>query len=127
MSVLSNIMKSATVLGIMVSGLSAGALAQPSTSVIEKGRLIAEKNCIRCHAIGRKGKSPHVDAPLFRDIVKRYSPWLLAEAFAEGIATGHPDMPTFKFQPEDINALLSYLESLEDKSNKTEPANQQIE
>ncbi len=37
----------------------------------------------------------------------------LAEALAEGISTGHPSMPEFRLEPDQINDLLSYLKSLE--------------
>jgi hypothetical protein len=31
---------------------------------------------------------------------------------AEGIVSGHPDMPEFVFQPDEITAILGYLDSL---------------
>ena len=37
----------------------------------------------------------------------------LAEALAEGIVSGHPDMPVFVFTPPQIEAFLAYLNSLE--------------
>jgi len=37
----------------------------------------------------------------------------LGEALAEGIETGHPTMPAFQLDPDQINDLLSYLKSLE--------------
>jgi hypothetical protein len=36
----------------------------------------------------------------------------LAEALAEGIMTGHPAMPHFTFHPREIDALLTYIDSL---------------
>ena len=36
----------------------------------------------------------------------------LAEALAEGLVTGHPAMPEFTFEPDDIDALLTYMASL---------------
>ena len=32
---------------------------------------------------------------------------------AEGIVTGHADMPEFVLTPDEIGAVISYLESLE--------------
>jgi hypothetical protein len=32
---------------------------------------------------------------------------------AEGIETGHPTMPVFQLEPDQINDLLSYLKTLE--------------
>ncbi|MYZ47493.1 c-type cytochrome [Propylenella binzhouense] len=82
-------------------------------SPIEDGRRFAEKNCGRCHAIGREGDSPLPGAPAFRTLSERYPIESLAEALAEGIVTAHPDMPEFVLEPEEIDALLSYLESIQ--------------
>jgi mono/diheme cytochrome c family protein len=80
--------------------------------VTERGRAIAQKQCARCHAIGKSGKSPLAPAPPFREIPKRYPVEHLAEALAEGIMVGHSAMPEFRFDPPEIDALLSYLQSL---------------
>jgi cytochrome c len=37
----------------------------------------------------------------------------LSEALAEGLVTGHPDLPEFVFPPEDVGAIVSYLQTLE--------------
>jgi cytochrome c len=79
---------------------------------IGDGRALLEANCARCHATGKEGMSPLAQAPPFRDLVKRYEPETLAEALAEGIVTGHPDMPEFEFSPEQIGAIIAYLNSL---------------
>ena len=39
----------------------------------------------------------------------------LAEALAEGISTGHPDMPEFVASPQQIDAILAYVGSLQSK------------
>lgn len=51
-------------------------------------------------------------APPFRALPQRYAVEHLAEALAEGIVTGHPAMPQFKFHPAEIDALLSFIDSL---------------
>ena len=35
------------------------------------------------------------------------------EPLAEGIMVGHPDMPIFEFEPEHIDSLLTYIESIQ--------------
>jgi hypothetical protein len=35
----------------------------------------------------------------------------LEEALAEGIVTGHPDMPEFMASPDQINAIIAYIAS----------------
>lgn len=83
-------------------------------SEITRGRDLAEAYCGRCHALGRTGDSAQAKAPPFRTLAARYPVEQLAEALAEGIVTGHPDMPEFTFEPDDIGALLAFLEDLAD-------------
>ena len=82
---------------------------------VSAGRAMAQKLCARCHAIGPIGDSPLADAPPFRTFSSKYPIDSLAEAFAEGIVVGHPDMPEFKFEPDEIDALLAYLDSIQSK------------
>jgi aminoglycoside phosphotransferase family enzyme/predicted kinase/mono/diheme cytochrome c family protein len=93
--------------------LIAAALADSHDTSILAGRGILEKNCARCHAIDRDGESPLAAAPAFRTLHERYDVEGLAESLAEGIVTGHAEMPQFAFTPEEIGAILAYLRSLE--------------
>ena len=79
----------------------------------ERGKTFALNNCARCHSIDRVTQSPLKIAPPFRTLHKRYPVETLAEALAEGIQTGHPTMPEFQLDPDQIHDLLSYLKSLE--------------
>jgi len=81
---------------------------------LAQGKALAELNCARCHAIDRTSKSEHADAPPFRTLSQRYPIDALEEAFAEGISTGHPDMPEFVATPGQIGAILDYISSLND-------------
>ncbi|MCW5717624.1 MAG: cytochrome c [Chitinophagaceae bacterium] len=76
------------------------------------GLSLVTANCAGCHAVGPAGPSPHPEAPPFRELKERYPVAFLAEALAEGIATGHPAMPEFVLQPDEINAVIAYLETL---------------
>jgi mono/diheme cytochrome c family protein len=69
-------------------------------------------NCARCHAVERVGASPLAIAPPFRELHRRYPVEDLAEAFAEGITTGHPSMPEYRLAPDQIEDVLAYLRSL---------------
>ena len=71
---------------------------------------MADRLCAACHAIGAVGASPEAQAPAFRRLGERYPPGFLAEAFAEGIVVGHPAMPQFELQPDEIDDLIAYLE-----------------
>lgn len=89
---------------------TASALAQSSPT--GRGQAIAERLCSRCHSVRSEGDSPMGLAPPFRELPKRYPVENLAEALAEGIVTGHPAMPRFTFTPREIDALLTYMNSL---------------
>ncbi len=80
---------------------------------IKRGRLLVQRNCSRCHAIGRHDESKHPQAPPFRQVMKVYPAEDLSEALGEGLVTGHPDMPEFKFPPRDVGAIVDYLHTLE--------------
>lgn len=97
--------------GSTAMGASASA-AGSTMSPQARGHAIAKAHCARCHAIERTGASPLGLAPPFRVLPQRYPVQYLAEALAEGIVTGHPAMPEFTFEPEEIGSLLAYIESL---------------
>src|SRR3954463_13179464 len=76
-----------------VSSLS----AQERSAPLKRVEALLTKNCARCHATGTAGLSPHPEAPPFRTLSRRYPVEGLAEALAEGLFVGHPDMPQFTF------------------------------
>ena len=82
-----------------------------------KGKALITANCSRCHAIGTEGASPHPEAPPFRTLSSRYPIDSLQEALAEGIVSGHPDMPIFVFSPQDVEAIILYLESIQSRTD----------
>ncbi|GAA3845275.1 cytochrome c [[Pseudomonas] carboxydohydrogena] len=77
-----------------------------------RGRAFAQTNCARCHSIDRHTQSPLAIAPPFRTLHTKYPIESLAESLAEGIDTGHPTMPMFTLEPDQINDLLAFLKSL---------------
>jgi cytochrome c len=79
----------------------------------QKGFAILRANCARCHAIGKTGDSPLKPAPPFRTLHTRYPVESLEEALGEGIITGHPAMPEFRFDPDQVGDIIAYLKSLE--------------
>lgn len=96
--------------GVMIFVTSA-AVAESASEL--RGRVLARENCARCHSIDRYTQSPLKIAPPFRDLHRRYPVETLAEALAEGIDTGHPSMPMFRLEPDQISDLLSFLRTLE--------------
>lgn len=79
----------------------------------QRGKTFALYNCARCHSVDRVSQSPLKIAPPFRTLHNRYPIETLAESLAEGIQTGHPTMPEFRLDPDQIHDLLSYLKTLE--------------
>jgi cytochrome c len=83
-------------------------------AVQERGRALVTKNCAACHAVERSGASPRADAPAFRTLGRRYPVEALEEALGEGILSGHPDMPEFVFDGEDVGAIIAYLKVIQE-------------
>jgi cytochrome c len=84
-------------------------------SALKRGEALLAKECSRCHATARTGESRHPQAPLFRSLAKRYPIESLEEALGEGIISGHPDMPEFKFEGDDVGAIIAYLKSIQER------------
>lgn len=96
----------------------------PAAAEVETGRSIAERLCAGCHAVEGPGPSPVADAPPFAILHQRWPVAHLAEALAEGIVVGHGSvtMPEFVLQPDEIDDLIAFLESLETEAERaTEP------
>jgi mono/diheme cytochrome c family protein len=94
-------------------GLLLIAPVQAASTAEQRGKAFARTNCARCHAIDRVSESPLKIAPPFRTLHQRYPIETLEEALAEGLNTGHADMPAFELNPDQIRDLLSYLKTLE--------------
>jgi mono/diheme cytochrome c family protein len=112
----------AAVGALMVLGfcLSAGAVEKDLTT---RGEALVREHCSRCHAVGKEGASPHEEALPFRTLSSKYPVGDLAESLAEGIVAGHPDMPILVFNAPDVEAIITYLESIQDAPAETsEPA-----
>lgn len=100
----------------LVQLILAVALTVPALAVTpaeQRGKAFALTNCAKCHSIDRVTESPLKIAPPFRTLHRRYRIETLAEALAEGIVTGHPTMPQFQLEPDQINDFLSFLKTLE--------------
>jgi mono/diheme cytochrome c family protein len=78
------------------------------------GRRLAETHCSACHAIGAEGVSPHQMAPPFRTLSRDYPIESLAESFAAGVLVGHPDMPQFQLAPDEVDALIAYIQTVQE-------------
>ncbi len=99
---------------LVALGVSLPALASAASDddEVARGLALVEENCARCHAIGESGESPFEPAPAFRTLHERYPLEDLEEALAEGIVSGHPAMPEFTFDPDQIDDVIAYLKTL---------------
>lgn len=100
-------------LGCLAASLVMTQAALAITPAEQRGKTFVLTNCSRCHAVDKVSPSPLTIAPPFRDLHKKYPIESLQESLAEGIGTGHPSMPQFRLEPDQINDVLSYLKSLE--------------
>jgi len=82
---------------------------------LARGQTLAETHCGSCHAVRASGESAAPEAPAFRTLSRNYRVDTLEEALAEGISVGHPAMPQFTFAPDDIDAIVAYLQSIQEQ------------
>lgn len=99
---------------ILAAALSVAAMGPVSAADdLKRGETVLKRDCGLCHAIGRADVSPRKDTPAFRTLGQRYPIESLEEALGEGIMSGHPDMPEFKFDGSDVGAIIAYLKSIQ--------------
>jgi mono/diheme cytochrome c family protein len=98
---------------VFLAASVAAAAAQDVNPEIKRGETLLGRDCGGCHAVGRTGDSARKDAPVFRTLGKRYPVDSLEEALGEGIMSGHPDMPEFRFDADDVGAIIAYLKSIQ--------------
>lgn len=79
----------------------------------QRGQTFARANCAMCHAIDKVSPSPLSIAPPFRELHLRYPVETLEEALGEGLVTGHPNMPEFKLEADQVGDFIAFLKSLE--------------
>lgn len=94
----------------LILGTGAASALDPDE---QRGFTFVSTNCALCHAVGKFGESPLAIAPPFRTLHEFYPVDDLQEALAEGIVTGHPSMPQFQLEPDQIEDVLAYLKTLE--------------
>jgi cytochrome c len=91
----------------LTSGVSQAESAQ------ERGKVIAQGLCSRCHAIEQTGDSPHLAAPRFRSLDALTDLSKLARRIREGLLTGHEGMPIVRFDRDDADAMVAYIRSIQ--------------
>ena len=102
---------------ILTIGLLWDAFAHARAEEQRRGKDMLQKLCAGCHAIGRTGASPNRLAPPFRSFseTKLYDSDFL-QRLQDGYSSIHPSMPTFRFNKEDAEEVVSYLKSIQQPS-----------
>jgi cytochrome c len=103
----------ASAMAVLLTVLPLAAAAQDRSAAIRRGERLVVAHCSMCHAVDRAGTSPNPLAPPFRTIYGRYPAESMVESLGEGLVSGHPSMPTFVFSPRDVDAILSYFDSIQ--------------
>jgi len=98
----------------LLTALGMTAMMQPAAAApdLKHGEALLAKDCGSCHALA-SGDSRDKNAPAFYTIGRRYKVEALEEALGEGFMSGHPDMPEFKFDADDVGAIIAYLKSIQ--------------
>jgi mono/diheme cytochrome c family protein len=112
------ILKLSVLFGASFVFISSPQAASSAQEALEKrGQAIAQANCGRCHAIGVEGAGKNPKSPPFRYLGRKYPLENLEEALGEGIVVGHEgeEMPEFRLNTAQIEALLAYLASIQKK------------
>jgi len=89
-----------------------GALAQ-QTPQAQRGLTILRAHCEQCHAIDKVSDSSFTIAPPFRTLHLKYPVESLERSLTEGIVAGHPTMPQFRFERDQVVDIIAYLKTLE--------------
>jgi mono/diheme cytochrome c family protein len=100
---------------LFVLCLGVAATRGAAAADLKAGEALLKKNCGACHAIGRADASPDKAAPAFRVLGKRYPVEQLEETLGEGVMTGHPDMPEYTFDADEVGAIIAYLKSIQQR------------
>lgn len=107
-------MRSCAIAVMMMVWACGLAVAQSTSTLERRGEQLLSRHCAMCHAVGRTGSSPHAQAPAFRILGRKYPVANLQEALGEGLISGHPAMPEFKFPPTDVAAIIAYLDAIQE-------------
>jgi len=95
---------------LALTALCAAARAQEPAV---RGRALVKELCATCHAIDRLDMSPRPAAPPFRVIGQSFDLDHFARRLRQGLASSHPDMPEFRFNDDDADAVVAYLRTIQ--------------
>jgi cytochrome c len=91
---------------------SGTALAQQSPAE-QRGLTFVRANCAQCHSIDKVSESTLPIAPPFRTLHLKYPIESLQRPLSEGIIAGHPTMPQFRLDADQVTDVIAYLKTLQ--------------
>ena len=103
----------AVLLAAIASCLTGQSALAQQTPQAQRGLTILRANCEQCHAIDKTSDSSLAIAPPFRTLHLKYPIESLERPLAEGIIAGHPTMPQFRFERDQVVDIIAYLKTLE--------------
>ena len=107
-------MRSAVLAASMCFSVTAvPSISQAQTPLQQRGEVISRGMCAGCHAVGKEGESPLPAAPRFRSLDNQTDLSKMAERMRDGLWSGHVDMPMFRFNREDADAVVAYMRSIQ--------------
>jgi mono/diheme cytochrome c family protein len=109
----SSAMQTRVAIALLALSLFAASSAGQAETLQQRGAAIARGLCSPCHAIGAAGNSPHAAAPRFRLLDNQIDLSKLSRRIREGLLAGHEDMPMFRFDRDDAEAIVAYIRSIQ--------------
>ena len=100
----------------LASAMSLAATAAPAQPLdpAAHGLLLVRQNCSACHAVGRRGASPHRAAPPFRILGRSFDLDVFPQRLMRGLSAMHPDMPEIRFTEDDARDVRAYLRAIQE-------------
>jgi cytochrome c len=102
----------AIVVGTLALCAGAAAFAQQSPAE-QRGLTFVRANCAQCHSIDKVSESTLPIAPPFRTLHLKYPIESLQRPLSEGIIAGHPTMPQFRLDADQVTDVIAYLKTLQ--------------
>ena len=100
------------VMGALALCASEPAFAQQSPAE-QRGLTFVRANCVQCHSIDKVSESSLPIAPPFRTLHLKYPIENLRRPLSEGIIAGHPTMPQFRLDADQVTDVIAYLKTLQ--------------
>ena len=102
-------------LGVSVTSACVCMAAADVKTEADKGRMLLEQNCGRCHGVMGDQKSPLKQAPNLSVVLGAWPNEELELELADGVGSRHRDMPQVQFSPEEITSIYYFLHGGEEK------------